>query len=258
VQAWFDWLEVGKQAAALYNVNENWIVLSRDLQGIPRRILHDFTRPEPERDTPLARNLAWGLWGFVFVTTAAVYRWKGDRRPTGLAAGFLFLGAFLSCYRFMYYDVLLSAAALAVLFAAPARFFRTRVFEIAPTPAAPAVPADTRELAPPPAAPPPLGPRYLGYVNSFPLTVLALLLSLDNALQGLDLQATVGFGYWATPTASPAWATGLAIPKVTGDTSLTYPLDTYLLIALWVWCGWRLLRGDGRPGRPFGPGEEKA
>jgi hypothetical protein len=252
-QTWFDWLEVGKKAAALYNVNENWINLSRDLQGIPRRLLHDFTRPEPERDTAPARALAWGLWGLVFATTVGVYLWRGDRRPVGLAAAFLFLGAFLTCYRFMYYDVLLSAMGLAVLFADPARFFRTRVFGIAPTPASPAVPADTRELALPPAAPPPLGQRYLGYLNSFPLTVLALLLLVDNTLQGLNVQATVGVGYWATPTTSPDRATGLAVPKVQADTSLTYPWDTFLVLGLWAWCGWRLVRGDGKPGRPFGP-----
>src|SRR5581483_2105983 len=92
VQAWFDWLAVGKEAAALYNVNEKWINLSRDLQGLPRRALHDFSLPEARRDTALAAALAWGLWGVVFGGTVVVSLWRGDRRePTGLAAGFLFL-----------------------------------------------------------------------------------------------------------------------------------------------------------------------
>src|SRR5205823_6328402 len=46
VQTWFDWLQVGREAAGVYNVNENWIHLSRDLQGIPRRLLLDFNLPE--------------------------------------------------------------------------------------------------------------------------------------------------------------------------------------------------------------------
>ncbi|HSQ56886.1 MAG TPA: glycosyltransferase family 87 protein, partial [Gemmata sp.] len=127
IQVWFDWLQVGQKAARLYNVDSNWIHLSRDLQGIPRRILLDFSLPKYERDTPLARTIAWTLWGCVFAATVFVYlRYADRRRATGIGAGFLFLGAILTCYRFMYYDLLLAAAACAVLFAEPMRFFRTR------------------------------------------------------------------------------------------------------------------------------------
>jgi hypothetical protein len=229
VQSWLDWLEVGKEAADLYNVNEKWINLSRDLQGIPRRALHDFTLPEPRRDTELARTLAWGLWGTVFGGTVAVYLCRGDRRqPTGLAAGFLFLGAFLSCYRFMYYDVVLSAVALAVLFADPARFFRSRLFTVEPVPPTP--------------APAPFGPRRLGYVNSFPLTVLVLLLCIDNVFLGANVQATVGFGHFARPTTGAGGSTGLEVPRVRAEMSVFYPWDTVMLLGLWLWCGWRLVR----------------
>src|SRR5262249_3902028 len=69
LQTWFDWLAVGKEASALYNVNQNWIMLSRDLHGIPRRILHDFSAPETDRDTALAKTLAWSLWGAVLGLT---------------------------------------------------------------------------------------------------------------------------------------------------------------------------------------------
>jgi hypothetical protein len=232
VQAWRDWLEVGKEAADLYNVNSKWIHLSRDLQGIPRRALLEFTDAPTAKDTPLARGLALALWGTVFGGTVAVYLWRGDRRQaTGLAAGFLFLGAFLTCYRFMYYDIVLSAVALAVLFADPARFFRPRVFTVEPVPPAPA----------------PFGPRLLGYVNSFPLTVLVLLLCVDNVFLGANVQATVGFGHFARPTTAVGGATGLDVPRVRGEMSVLYPWDTVMLLALWVWCGWRLIRGDAKP-----------
>ncbi|HVL12743.1 MAG TPA: glycosyltransferase family 87 protein, partial [Gemmata sp.] len=125
VQSWRDWLEVGKRAAALYNVDYNWIHLSRDVQSVPRRILHDFSLPREERETRLAAALGWLLWGGIFATTAVVYLRKGDpSRATGVGAAFLFLGAVLTCYRFMYYDALLAAAGCAVLFAEPARFLR--------------------------------------------------------------------------------------------------------------------------------------
>ena len=121
LHSWFDWLQNGREASALYTTNENCIDLSRDVQSLPRRALHDFTKPEAVRDTPLAAGLARGLWAAVFALTAAAYLWRGDRtRPTGLSAGFLFLGGYLSCFHFMYYDALISAAAVAVLFAARA------------------------------------------------------------------------------------------------------------------------------------------
>src|SRR5207248_11298840 len=129
----FDWLAVGKEAAALYSVNQNWINLSRDLHGIPRRMLHDFSAPEAQRDTRLAQTLAWALWGTVFAATVGVYlRYADHRRATGVGAAFLFFGAWLTCYRFMYYDALVSALGCAVLFAEPARFLRTRVFALSP------------------------------------------------------------------------------------------------------------------------------
>lgn len=119
LQSWFDWLKVGGEASALYKTNEAWIDLSRDVQSLPRRALHDFEKPAAERDTARSAGLARGLWLFVLAGTAGVYLWRGDRtRPTGLSAGFAFLGGYLSCFHFMYYDALISAAALAVLFGA--------------------------------------------------------------------------------------------------------------------------------------------
>jgi hypothetical protein len=248
VQSWFDWLEVGKKAATLYNVDYNWIHLSRDLHGIPRRILHDFSVPKDQRETRLANGLAWGLWALVLGTTALVYLRYGDRtRTTGVGAAFLFFAAYLTCYRFMYYDALLAAAGCAVLFAEPARFFRTRVFRLALAPHTPEVPA-TRELpaAPTPAPATVLGPRLLGYLCSFPLTVLALFLLYENSLSGLDLRATFGFGYFGRVTTGDNGATEQWVPKVEFNSGIEYPWETALALALWAWCAWRLVRGEER------------
>ena len=239
LESWFHWLKIGREAADLYKVNDNWIHLSRDLQGIPRRILHDFTQPQERRETPLANSLAWGLWGAVFAATAAVYLLRGDRsRPTGLSAGFLFLGAYLTCFHFMYYDVLLASAAVAVLLADPKRFLRAETFAVAP--ADPAPPSD--RALPLPTLPKPLGARMLGYVNSFPLTVVVALFLMENSLSGMELEATVGIRYYATPATDGS--TNASVPRVRADTGPRYPIDTFLLMTLWAWCGWRLIRGE--------------
>ena len=244
VESWFHWLKIGREAAELYKVNDNWIHLSRDLQGIPRRILHDFSLPQEKRETSLANTLAWGLWGAVFAATAAVYLLRGDRtRPTGVGAGFLFLGAYLTCFHFMYYDVLLASAAVAVLLADPRRFFRPETFAVAPADPAPS--AD--RALPLPTLPKPLGARMLGYVNSFPLTVVVALFLMENSLSGMELEATVGIRYYATPATDGS--TNATVPRVRLDTGPRYPIDTFLLMGLWAWCGWRLLRGDERADR---------
>jgi len=242
VQTWLDWLAVGKEAAALYNVNLNWINLSRDLQGVPRRMLHDFSLAEAERDSVLAQVLAWSLWGVVFVATVGVYLRRADhRRATGIGAGFLFLGAWLTCYRFMYYDTLVSAVGCAVLFAEPRRFLRTRQIVLS---SESTVPVSSRSIDLPRLSRTVTGPRLLGYVSSFPLTILALILLVENTLHGMDFEATFGFGYYAHPTMDTKGATGRVTPRLMMDTTITYPWDTFLILALWAWCGWRLIRGE--------------
>jgi hypothetical protein len=252
IQGWLDWLHVGKEAAALYNVNRNWILLSRDLQSIPRRILHDFNIPQDQRDSPLAKAIAWGLWGTVLLATVVLYLRYGDRRRvTGVGIAFLFFAAFLTCYRFMYYDALLIAAGCAVLFAETSLMFRTRVFSLSLNPQQQQFPA-ARTLPSQPGDRGLLGPQLLGYVNSFPLTILALLLILENFVSAWDLRATFGFGKLSRVTTGPDGATGIYTPKLEFDTGLDYPWETLLAIALWLWCGWRLIRGEER--EPSGSG----
>ena len=229
VQSWFDWLKVGQEAAAYYNVHESWISLSRDLQGIPRRFLHDLSLPEEQRDTPFTKRVAWALWAAVFVPTVAIYLARGTRKPVGLSAAFLFFGAFLTCYRFMYYDILLALMGFGCLAAGPGGFLRTRPFTLRDATAGPGVPQAT------------------GYVNSFALTVLFTLLVLENVLIPLDVRTTSLAAGWNRE--KPDGSLGPATIHL--DASLSYAWDTALVMLVWAWCGVRLLvRGE--------PGEKSA
>jgi hypothetical protein len=226
LQTWFDWLAVGKDGAELYNRSSNWIHLSRDLQSIPRRFLHDFSKPESERETPLAKAVAWSMWGVVFGTTVLIYRLRADRtKPVGLGVAFLFLGAWATCYRFMYYDVLLSILGVALLAAESERFLKPRTFRIDGEPGA------------------------RGWFNSFPLTVILGLYLLDNWLVGVGAEATFGALGFATTKSLPDGSTIRSTPRIAFESSMTQAWDTVLVLLLWAWCGWRLLRGDERPGR---------
>jgi hypothetical protein len=74
----------------------------------------------------------------------------------------------------------------------------------------------------------------VGYLNSFPLTVLFGLFLIDNLLIQWAVEGTVAVG-------------GLVdSPRLSAAFSLSYPWDTGLVLLLWGWCGLRLIRGDGR------------
>ncbi len=91
--SWFDWLSVGQQAAAIYNVDLNWIFFSRDALGLPRRLLLDFSLPREQRQNPLAFAAGWALWALILELTWRVY-WlrRHERTPfTGPAPAFLIL-----------------------------------------------------------------------------------------------------------------------------------------------------------------------
>ena len=39
-------------------------------------------------------------------------------------------------------------------------------------------------------------------------------------------------------------------PRLVADTTVNYPWETFLILALWAWCAWRLVRGEDRMGSP--------
>ena len=222
VRTWLDWLAVGGLATETYNVNENWITLSRDLTGVVRRVAIDFTKPPAERDAPAIGRAAAALLLTVVATTAAVYRLR--RKPgnvTGTAAGFLTLGAYLCCYRFMYYDALLGLFPVAVLIAAPRRL-AGGVYRLHA------------------AAGQSPGHAYAS-VNGVVATALGALLLCDNFLRTFSFEFTATLG--EAPTAAP---------RLSANTSIYTPLDTAILLTLWAALAVTLLvRGDdGEPPLP--------
>jgi len=136
---WLDWLWVGQEASELYKVDQNWVFLSRDLLGIPRRWLLDFSLPSQHRDVPAAALAGWGLFGACLGGTFLL-AWLRPRQATatiGIPAGFLLLGAWLACFHFMYYDVLLTALPLVVLLAEPKKLLEPLCVAVLPLAAQP-------------------------------------------------------------------------------------------------------------------------
>jgi hypothetical protein len=226
VQCWLDWLVVGRAASIEYARQEPWIILSRDLEGIPRRWLlefHEAIATDPQPRALLATALGLGLWGLVVGLTAAVAvgRRRRVRALTGPAAAFLLLGGYFACYHFMYYDVLLVALPLAALFAEPRRFWPLRRV------------------------------RLLHGLES-----AELLAALEPAPEGkLPVLAPASVLLLAF---KPGWlfnlvpvlllAGVLLSPPICFSFDPTYhfpPMDTFFLLGLWLWCGVLTLRkGD--------------
>ncbi len=229
VQGWQDWLAIGKQASAKYNVNSNWINLSRDVSGIPRRWLIDFGKPDADRPNVAADVASAACLGAVLAGTVVVYLLRGNRRrSTGLSAGFLLLGCYLGCYRFMYYDAMVSVAGFAALLANPAWTLTGPQGNL------------TRPIATRAS-----GRRLRLFANSFPLTVLVLLLVNDNVIIGLNPQVTVAAGRWPTRVTDKDGKETWVTPTATAASDYNHAIDTLLVVAVWAWCGWRLIR-DGR------------
>jgi arabinofuranan 3-O-arabinosyltransferase len=274
VEGWKEWLQVGKSAAALYNIDENWINLSRDVSGIPKRFLLDFTKPKHEIADPNVDLVSNVVLGCIAVTTVLVGAFGGGTlrrmwRVTvrfhpgaavlyflrgygtsyiGLRAGFVLIGGFLSCYRFMYYDSILVAVGLAALLAYPKWALAGWRGEL-------------READQSPAR-----RRTYLFVNSFPFTILVLLLVTDTLIlySGNEIRlANDGFQKLITDPAGGTVTkqaddgTTTSAPKTKWvHRSLTlrfdynHPVETFFTFALWVWCGWRLLRHGDREKRP--------
>ncbi len=143
-EAWRDWLQVGQAAAQEYRRQENWIILSRDLLCLPRRWLLAFEDQvakdlvwrrdsvssvtadplDAPWDHPLLSLLGWGLWTAVLSTTLVVVwrRWPRRGERTELFPSFALMGGFFSCYHFLYYDFVVAAVPVLLLFSRPRRY----------------------------------------------------------------------------------------------------------------------------------------
>jgi hypothetical protein len=220
--SWLDWCRVGREAAYTYTYDVNWIRMSRDLLSLPLRWL-DFTPTltAAERRDPVLMAAGWCLLltGLAATVAVAVLRRRRVQAPVGPGPAFLLLGAWLGCYHFMYYDVLLAALPVALLFTEPRRYLEPMLVAVIPLVAG-RLPAGLRRYYQPAlarACPPPgplvrAGP-HVWVLNRFVPTVTVVLVVLEN----------------------------LALPR-------DFPFATIGLILLWGWCGWQLLRApDGEP-----------
>ncbi|MHB1423112.1 MAG: glycosyltransferase family 87 protein [Gemmataceae bacterium] len=238
-QSWQNWLQVGQEAAEEYRRQENWIFLSRDLLGLPRRWLLTYegglakdlvwTTGEPSAlavgsaekpwDHPLLTALCGGLWATVLAITLLVV-WRSRRRRqelTGLFPAFLLTGAIFSCYHFLYYDFVVAGLPVLLLFTEPRRYFQVRFLnrsrdsqECMSSVMRRYYQPSLNDFTPPPMPllPGGRGPHWV--VAPVPPLLLALLLLAPPISYIID----------------PAYH----FP----------PCDTLVLLILWAWCGFRL------------------
>jgi hypothetical protein len=234
--SWIDWLHVGRDAAADYDRDEWWIFLSRDLLGVPRRWLMDFSADNEEGRNPhgaLPKQIGLGvLAGIVLVTAAlALLRRRQATALEGPPAACLLLGAWLSCFHFMYYDTELALLPVCLLLADWRRYLRLTFVEI--TLFRPldekSYPEWSDYYRPQPEVPtPPMGllkrvpwlergQRSLWVVNRAVPTLVLLLIALPPLMEWIYLE-------WVhKPHHQP-------------------PFDTFCLLALWAWCVWTWAR----------------
>jgi hypothetical protein len=221
VGSWLDWLQVGADATQVYRHDRNWIELSRDVVTLPRRFL-DLSGPLEERRDNLPVLIGgWCLLVLLVELTVrlSVLRSRQVRAVTGPGAAFLLLGAWLSCFHFMYYDVVLALLPILLLFTEPREYLKPRLVAVALLRSAEADPKleayyqPVSALAYPTASPSlPEGRAWIWVLNRFAPTVLVLLVACAYQLPVI---------HW---------------------TVRDFPLDTMLLMVTWAWCGWRVAR----------------
>jgi hypothetical protein len=246
-QSWIDWLKIGHYAAELYKVDENWVFLSRDLLGIPRRWMLDFSVPRIQRDRFAPAIVGWCIVVVVLEITIRliIARRHQVRAATGPIAAFIMLSAWMSCFHFMYYDVLLTALPVFLLCTEPRRFLYPIHLAIMPI-ASKQLPGPTSDYFQPGWAgdlPPPVQvevpARNLWVWNRFVPTMLALLLVIEHVFPTLDAGLTAHVG-----ALSPRYLMLNSGVYVGG-----FPWDTFCMIVLWLWCGWQWLK-QGRTLHP--------
>jgi hypothetical protein len=240
LQAWFDWLRIGRAAADLYKVDENWIFLSRDLLGIPARWAINFDVEKTLRDPRLSIEFGWAVWALVLGATVLVaWRRPSARDFDGDGAAFVGFGAWATCFHFIYYDTLLALLPVGLLLTHPRRYGKPVVLAAIPTP-----PAWASYFAPrpldvmPTAVVTTVTTRMTAVLNSFVLSAVVLLLLTEQVIGGAGIRASVSFGF------IPESVAPYPLKFATGFYGT--PWDTFVLLALWLYCGIRLLL-MGRP-----------
>ncbi len=151
----------------------------------------------------------------------------------------------MSCYHFMYYDVLLTALPVALLVTEPRRYLQPVLVAVG------TVPEEMRKsglaqsyepgldaTGPAASALLPIGEQNLCVRNSMTLTLIALLAMSDLLLPALGIEVSIS---------APALK-HLPIPlPITYSTAYDgTPWPTFFVFALWLWCGWLWLTHESR------------
>jgi hypothetical protein len=133
----------------------------------------------------------------------------------------LLVGAWLSCFHFMYYDILLTALPLVLLFLDPRKYLSPRVFALIPV-------EDTLKSDP-------LERSGIGMDSLF---LRSYVRPLHNRTWILNrAEPTILVLLFATVYVFPLLGLGLR----------ALPYDTFCAIVLWLWCGWLILRSPRAP-----------
>ncbi|MFN4261026.1 MAG: glycosyltransferase family 87 protein [Gemmataceae bacterium] len=252
LHSWWHWLEIGRKAALLYNVDENWVFLSRDLLGLPRRWLLDFEVSHTARDTWPAFYWSWGVYLAALALTVSViwFKRRQAQATTGPVAAFILLGGWLSCYHFMYYDTLLTALPVALLFVEPRRYI-TPIFVVWHTLSPDRLPPDwvryhqarlCDDYPIPPNDLPFDRPPSMWVLNRLIPTWLAVLLFVEHGLPSFEI--ALGFSMTADWLPSVRGVHVFATDDLLRHRGYRYPWDMFCLIFLWLWCGLLWLRGQ--------------
>jgi hypothetical protein len=171
----------------------------------------------------------------------AVLRPKQARLLTGPPAAFLFLGAWLSCFHFMYYDILLTALPVLLLLTSPRRYLQPTLVAILTLPRDKAGSDFAQYYQPQLTAAypgsalfPRIGYRQICVLNSMTLSLLVLLAITEFMFPGLGISVSVS---------APALKEGpIPLPLKYSTGLVGTPWNTFCLMALWLWCGWLWLR----------------
>jgi hypothetical protein len=229
-QSWLDWYEIGNVGSYEYSRQQNWIFLSRDLVGIPRRWMLTFkdrfaVNAEEWPAAARAGNILF--WSVVGLTAAVVlvsllerYRRRQVLAFTGPGAAFLLLGGYFACFHFMYYDTTVAVLPVALLFMEPRKY---------------------------------LEPVFLCWRPMSPVDRAYYQPMLDN-LDGPDLPLESGWRpRWVVNPLPPLMLlllvglTPLYIKFAPGDPYYFFPpVDTFTLLAIWAWCGFQVVCGPYR------------
>jgi hypothetical protein len=129
----------------------------------------------------------------------------------------------------MYYDMLIAALPVVVLLADPRPFFQDRRLQITGD----RIPATWQSR------------RYTVYLNSFVLSVLGILLLLENTVRHLRLEATIVADISTSVRELTNGTTELS-PRLHIGSSDKSAWDVLAIMILWMWCGVCVLWGSRR------------